>query len=779
MASSGTITGIFSGLDTTEIIDSIIKVERAPAYLMEAEQSLNTNIITTLKALQAKVYAVQAQARQLAYKASFQKTTVNVSDDTYLTATASGKAAIGSFDFRVLSVARNHQIASQGFSADDVTAFGTGTIQIAVGSSSPQTVTIDSNNNTLTGIKDAINNADMGVTAAILNDGSSENQYRLVITADKTGLLNKITISSDLSGGPDFNFDSASFDAPEALYMDSGSSSTISLGASAAYSGNENKNYTFTVQGTGSQTVGTDNVTLNWTDGTNSGSIIVTQADFEVELAGDGADGLKLSFSAGELNAGDTFQVQTFAPLLQQASNASIAYGSSSGTGSPITVVSQNNKFQNVVAGLTLTAKEETPAGQYVTVTTETDTSTIEDSIQALLDAYNDVNSYIDEQNKYDSETEEGGVLLGDSIVQTMQFSLRKLMSSTIRTESGEYQHLSSIGIRTDADGQLSIEDSSLLEEALTTNLDQVIALFTDSGYTSSNGIEYVSSTADTKEGAGYAVNITRAATQGNYTGTNITDPGSSSLVLDSTNNRLQIRVNGKLSNEIILSAKSYDSTDELVNELQQRIDADSRIGTLGLTVAWVENGTSGGHLELTSGSYGSKSTILVDSTTTSSALGALGLSNGVATTGLDVAGTINGEAAEGLGQYLTGADDSDTVAGLKLKISLTAGQISDGVEGEATLAKGMASKLNTLVSSLTATDNGLLSSRISSYETQNENLQERIDDFDTRLTSRRTRLEKQYQAMEEALAELSSTGDYISSWADTLKANWGNGSND
>jgi len=228
MASASTIEGLFSGLNTTEIIDSIIKVERAPAYLMEAEQSLNTNIITTLKALQAKIVAVQAQARQLAYKAAFQKTSVSVSDDTYLTASASGQVAIGSFDFRVLSVARNHQIASQGFSAEDVAAFGTGTIEIAVGSGSTQTITIDSNNATLTGIKDAINNADIGVTAAILNDGSTENQYRLVLTADKTGLLNKLTVSSDLSGGPDFNFDTASFDAPETLYMDSGSTSTIS-----------------------------------------------------------------------------------------------------------------------------------------------------------------------------------------------------------------------------------------------------------------------------------------------------------------------------------------------------------------------------------------------------------------------------------------------------------------------------------------------------------------------------------------------------------------------
>ncbi len=777
MPASGTIEGIFSGLNTTDIINSIIKVERAPAYLMEAEQSLNTNIITTLKSLQAKIYAVQSRAQQLAYKAAFQKTNVTVSDDQYLTASASGQVATGSFDFRVLSVARNHQIASQGFSADDINALGTGTIQIGVGSASMQTLTIDASNNTLTGIKDAINNANLGVTAAILNDGSSGNQYRLVITADKTGLSNDINIVSDLAGGPDFNFDTASFDAPESLYMDSGSTSQISLGASAAYSGSSNKNYTFTVQGTGPQTVGTDNITLDWTDGTNSGSIVVTQADFETELVGAGAEGLKLSFSTGELNGGDTFQVQTFAPLLQEASNAAIAYGASGGGGSPITVVSQNNKFQNVVAGLTLEVKQETPAGEHVTVTTDPDIESIRGSIQGLLDAYNDANKFIDDQNKYDAEKKQGGILLGDSIIQQMQYSLRGMMSSTVNSDSDRYRQLSSIGIRTGIDGQLSVKDSSRLDEALREDLDEVVSFFTDSGYTSGGGLEFVSSSSTTKEGDNYNVNVTQAATQGTYVGATITDPGSTPLVLDSTNNRVRLRVNGKLSNDIVLAAKTYDSVSELVNELQQRIDGDSRIGSLGIEVTWVDMGSGQGRLELTSSTYGAKSAVLIDTTVSNSGTALIGLDHGVATTGVDVKGTIDGEEAVGAGQYLTGKSDSKTVAGLKVKVTLTADQLGSDPEGSVTLSKGMASKLSSLLDGLTATGNGLLDTRIKSYTNQNTNLAERITEFDARLASRRERLTKQYQAMEDALAKLNSTGDYITSWASTLASNWGSSS--
>jgi flagellar hook-associated protein 2 len=774
MPGFSSIEGLFSGLNTTEIIDAIMEYERRPAALMEADQSDKTAIITTLKALQAKVFAVQSKAQQLTYKATFEKAGISVSDESYLTATANSRVASGSYAFQVRSVARNHQIASQGFSADDITAFGTGTIQIALGSGSPQTITIDASNNSLTAIKDAINNARLGVTATVINDGSSSNPYRLILSADKTGLSNSISVTSSLTGGPNLNFSTASFDAPEAVVMDTGSSSQIALGATAAFTGSVNKTYTLTVQGAGSQVVGTDNITIDWTDGTNSGSIVVTQADVEVELVGAGADGLKLSFSSGELTAGDSIQVQTFAPLLQRASNAEIAFGSTGGTGSPITIVSETNKFQNVIAGLVLDVKNETPAGQFVTITTDTDVNAIKQSIQGFLDAYNDVNKFVDEQNKYDPKTEQGGVLLGDTIIQTMQYSLRRLLSSTVNASSERYRHLSSIGIRTGQDGKLSIRDSSRLEQALREDLDDVIALFTDSGYASTGAIEMVSAAPHAREGDDYAVDITRAATQGLYTGTTIADPGATPITLNTTNNRLRLVINGRTSNEIVLTAKSYDSVAELVNELQMRIDGDTRIGSLGVDVTWAEDAAGSGHLVLTSSAYGSKSTVTLDTTISNSAATGIGLAGGTAVTGMDVQGTINGEEAIGSGQFLTGKGENATTAGLKLKITLTEDQVTGGAEGTITLAKGLASKLSSLLDSLTATGSGLLDSRITSYENQIQNLTDRIAEFDKRLALRRERLQGDFQRMEEMLAQLSAQGDYIMSQVANFNANWG-----
>ena len=103
--------------------------------------------------------------------------------------------------------------------------------------------------------------------------------------------------------------------------------------------------------------------------------------------------------------AGDIFQVQTFAPLLQESANAAIQFGSTGGSGSPITVVSQNNTFGDVIAGVSLDIKDETPTGEWVTVTTDIDVSGIKKAIQGFIDAFNDINTFIDNQNKYTEET--------------------------------------------------------------------------------------------------------------------------------------------------------------------------------------------------------------------------------------------------------------------------------------------------------------------------------------------------------------------------------------
>ena len=773
MPGANSIVGIQSGLDWVGIVDAMITFERQNAVLLENQQAEKTDIITTLKAVQAKFLALNTQVSRLRTSSTFEAAVITVSDETHLSAQAFGAVGSGSYDIQVLSVARNHQIASQGFSDCSISDFGTGTIVLGVGGSTSKTITIDSGNNSLMGIKNAINESGAVVTATIVNDGSSSNPYRLLLRSNTTGRDNTIEITSNLTGGANLDFTNASFDDPEPVDMAAGSTSELSLGASASYTGSENKIYTFTVAGSGEQTVGVDvPITINWTDGTDSGSIDVNAADTEVQLTGAGSDGLYLSFGAGTLTAGDEFQVTTFAPLLQEATDARIAFGSTGGSGSPIEISSATNEFQDVVAGLTLTVHTETATGESITVNTDIDISAIRTAVNDFIGAYNDVMDFIDDQNTYNSDTGESGVLFGDLTLRSMQDMLRNALTSIIIGLDSDFNQLYTIGIRHDGYGNLKIADNARFESALRDNPDDISRLFGNSGNSSNSFIEFISFSTETTVGQEFAVDITTAATHGLFEATNIDDPAETPLTLDSTNNRLQILIDGITSDEIVLTETTYNSYSELVTEIQSGIDSDDNIGNRGVTVEWVAE-ASGGYLKFTSSSYGSSSRVQIIGGIENAAYTDLGMSAGTSTSGVDVAGTINGEEAEGSGLILSGKEGNENTEGLKLKVNLTEAQLVTGAEGTITLAKGAGSRLFELINSLTRAGDGTFDRRIRGYQNQVETLVDRIEDIDERLEMRRTILLEQFYEMELVLGQLSAEQQYLTTQLAALNANW------
>ncbi len=770
MPGTQAIDGITSGFDTTAIVDALISFERRPAVQMEQDQANKTNMVTALKALQAKLVAVETQAGTLRRASTFEKASISVSDEQYLTATRGGEVTSGSYDLRVLAVARNHQIASQGISDVDEALMGTGTITIAVGNSAAETITIDENNNSLVGIKNAINSAGAGVTASIINDGSSSNPYRLVLAANETGAKKQISFTASLSGGNSLDFDNASFDAVEEASIADATTAAMSLGSTAGYSGSTNKSYIITVDGSGSYTVGADTITLNWTDGTNSGSIEIDAEDTEVEFTGAGADGLYLQLGAGVVHGGDEFRVDAFAPTLQDPTDARLQLGSSSGGGSPIVVTSASNNFGDVIGGINVTARKVTPDDEVVTVSSEIDTASIKSSIKSFINAYNDAMDYINEHSKYNQETGESGVLFGDSTLWTTQNRLRSIVTSTVTGVSSRYNQLYGIGIRHDENSKLAIADSGALDKALADDFQAVVNIFTDSGTSSSQFIEFISMTGDSKAGATYDVDVTSAATNGNYAAAAIGDPAVSPLTLNSTNNQLRLKIDGLTSEPLLLTEKTYNSGKELATEIQRQLDADGRVGHLGAQVSW-DSGSS--QLIITSGSYGSSSKIEMDTTVDNSAHTILGLAAGTSTEGTDVAGTINGEAATGRGQYLTGDEGNENTAGVKLLVTLGQSQVTGGVEGSITISRGVASQAFAYLDKLTAPTDGVFDTKIRGINSQIESIKGRISDIDERLAMRRESLMQQFWDMENALAEMNSQMDYLTSMATQLSKNW------
>jgi len=770
MPGSQSIDGLISNLDTTSIVDAIMKVEHRSVDLLTDRQTTATNQLTTYNSISALMVALGASASTLNRASNFEKASLSVSDDKMVTVQANGKVTVGTYSLSIDALAANHQIASQGY-ADLSSGVGSGTLQIAVGNASSTTITLSSATTTLTDLKNAINAAGVGVTASIISDGSSSNPYRLLLSANATGAENVISITSNLTGGAAPNFSTSTFDQVE--NVGTLQSTTVkSLGASASYTGTQNKTYTFTVAGSGTQTIGSGPITVNWSDGTNSGSISVTTAGQEVALTGTGSEGLTLAFSAGTLVAGDKFRVQSFSPLLQKAADAQVSLGSTTGGGSPIVISSASNQIDNLIGGVSLKLKSVTTAP--VTITASLDQDAIKSNITGLLDKYNEVMRAIDKQFSYNSDTKETGVLQGDQFLLAIQEGLRSSLSGAIDGLPKSMNMLRAIGVRPTSNGLISLVDSSALAAKLTSDPNGVRNLFLDSGTSTNPLITFLSAGVKTAESkTGYALTVTQAATRMTRDGAAITDPAVLPLALTSTSNTFRLSVDGFKSGDIVLTAKTYASGAELAAEIQQKIKADSVLGGRGVAVEWVSDSAETGHLKFTSGSYGSTSSVSVDAPASNSAVNDLGFgTGGQVIAGLDVAGTINGYKATGIGRTLTADKNSGGSAGLSLEVRMSPADVVANATATVTYQRGFSARLARAVDSMTMSTNGTIARRTSGIQAQIDDLKAQIEAQEERLAVRREKLFERFTALESALSQFQAQGSFLTQQFAQLAAN-------
>lgn len=210
-------------IDVAGIVSSLIQAEQQPLTGLNKQiASFNTKI-SAIGTIQSALSSFQTTAQGL-NSLTFNAFSATSSNSAVLTASASSIAKPANYSLTVSQLAQAQNLTATG-QASATTAIGSGTSTtltfdlgtIAGGTlsngtysgasftsngSSTKSVTIDSSNNTLSGIRDAINAANIGVTASIINDGSA-SPYRLVLTSNTTGLANsmKISVAGDLSLG--------------------------------------------------------------------------------------------------------------------------------------------------------------------------------------------------------------------------------------------------------------------------------------------------------------------------------------------------------------------------------------------------------------------------------------------------------------------------------------------------------------------------------------------------------------------------------------------------
>jgi len=192
--------GIGTTLPISAILAGLLNIDSIPLVNLQNQVTGIQTEISAYSQLSLALSTFQDAVQQLTLPTEFGTVTATSSNTSVLSATAVSGAALGNESIDVTALAQAQSIATAG-QASQSTSLATGTssstvtfsfgTENAATSTSPASftanpalaggsITIDSSNDTLAGIRDTINNANLGVTAQIVNNGSTS---QLVITS--------------------------------------------------------------------------------------------------------------------------------------------------------------------------------------------------------------------------------------------------------------------------------------------------------------------------------------------------------------------------------------------------------------------------------------------------------------------------------------------------------------------------------------------------------------------------------------------------------------------
>lgn len=212
--------GVGSGLPLDALLTNIMTAESQPLTLMAKKEASYQAKLSAYGNLSGALSTFQAAMATLGKSSTFENLQTTIADKTIFNATATSKAASGTYQVDVTKLAQAQTLTTTGQTsktaligsgATTTLTFQFGTISGGTltngnyaGATFTQdanqatgTVTINNGDNSLQGIRDAVNAANIGVTATLVSDGSATPDH-LIFISKKTGEVSSMKI--DVSG---------------------------------------------------------------------------------------------------------------------------------------------------------------------------------------------------------------------------------------------------------------------------------------------------------------------------------------------------------------------------------------------------------------------------------------------------------------------------------------------------------------------------------------------------------------------------------------------------
>jgi len=478
-------------------------------------------------------------------------------------------------------------------------------------------------------------------------------------------------------------------------------------------------------------------------------------AGVSANIVNDGS-GFRLVITSKDSGTANTLRITTVDDDLNNTDNAGLSqinYDVSTGGSSNTTqtvaatnavfainglaITKSSNTVTDAIHGVTLNLLK--PASS-TTLTVARDSAGIQTAVQAFVKGYNDARKALTDLSSYNATTKQAAQLQGDSTVRSLQAAMRDILNGALSTSGGGFSTLSDIGISFQKDGTLAL-NTVKLQAAIADQTKDISTLFASVGKPADSLISFAASTANTKPGS-YAVNITQLATQGTAVGSAPT----ATTITAGVNDTLTFTVDGNAAT-VTLAANIYTAA-TLAAEIQSKMNGASELTAAGSSVAVTQ---SGGVLTATSARYGGSSSVLINGGSAATDL----FGTVSSTTGLNIAGTLDGALANGAGQTLTASGGNADGLAITVEGGIT------GNRGNVSFAKGYAYQMNSLLTSVLASD-GLVNTRTSGINSSITAIGKQREALNHRMVQIETRYRAQFTALDVAVSNMNQTSAYL-----------------
>ncbi|MBL9168319.1 MAG: flagellar filament capping protein FliD [Verrucomicrobiales bacterium] len=484
------LSGLASGFDWRSMVDQLTEVDRAPQRLLQTEQALIARRNSAYSVIQSQLTTLQSKVSALKDGSLFDTRAANSTDTDIASATASSASAVGSYKFKINSLATSSVVAGSENSGGSLSA--TDDVSSLVLSSTPFTTPVTAGTFTVNGKKvevattdtlqqvfDKISAATGGTVTGSYN--STDDKISLEMASGQKIILGSANDTSNFLTIARLNNN----DTNEIT-------SSSKLGALQTSSALSNSNFSTAITGGSAGAFKINGVSISYstTDDTlndvldrissSEAGVIATYDPTKdrVVLSNKttGSLGMALEDVTGNFLAAAGLSTSTGltlgSDLLYQLNDSTEVLSSKSN------VIDENSSG---IAGLNVSVLTTGTT----TIDITTDTKKIKQAIKDFITEYNKSNSAID---SYTSSTTDdkgkvtAGILAAEQDAFTITSNLRSLSNSQITGLTGTIDLLSDLGISSNGtDNLISLSDEALLDQALASNLSGVKDYFTNS----------------------------------------------------------------------------------------------------------------------------------------------------------------------------------------------------------------------------------------------------------------------------------------------------------